>query len=180
MKKKELEKAIMLFDGTEGCSIIDNYVSKLSKEELNELSRFIKFVFDDINKTYDHNEDKDFIERVSKEYVCQMSETSRCTFSFLLENECGRSIDNESETDISMIFSKYEKSTWVDKFHIIGKGINEGIDINELHEWNLLTRFIIEKNSRHAKPAEVVNGKELVDKLDNTIKMIDLTDVGNE
>lgn len=180
MKKKDLEKAIILFDETEGCSIIDNYIAKLSKEEINELSRFIKFVFDDINKTYDHDSDEEYIDSSFKKYICQMSEVSRCTFEFSLENEGGKSIESESETDISMIFSSYEKSTWVDKFKIAGKGFKGGIDINELHEWSLLTRFIIEKNSRNAKPAEINNGKAIVDKLNDTIQMLDLSDIGNE
>lgn len=178
MKKRELEKAIELFDSTPGCTLIDNYVNKLSIEEVNELSRFLKFVFADISKTYDDDEGEEYIDNCSKKYICQMSETSRCIFTFALENESGRSIHTESDTDISILFSKYEKSVWVDKFNIAGKGYKGGIDIDELRDWELLLRFIVEKDSRNARSAEIISQESIMNELDNAIQMIDLSDIG--
>ena len=37
MKKKELEKAIELFERIPGATLVDNYISKLYKEEIDEL-----------------------------------------------------------------------------------------------------------------------------------------------
>lgn len=180
MKKRQLEQAIALFDNIPGCSFIDNYAAKLSREELHELSRFLKFVFDDISRVYDNNDSTEYIESLSKEYVCQMSETHQCIFNFCLENESGRSIDGKSETDISMRFRSYEKSTWNDQFKITGEGFKEGIDIDEYKNWDLLLRFIVEKHIKNSKPAIELNKENLDSKLEAIqIKMIDLSDIGN-
>ena len=109
-----------------------------------------------------------------------MSETHQCVFEFNLENESGRSINEESETDISMRFRSYQKNVWSEQFKITGKGYKEGIDIDEYRDWDLLLRFLLDKRSKNARPAEIEGGEAIAEKLENAIKMIDLKDVGNK
>lgn len=180
MKKRELEKAIAMFDNTPGCSYIDNYIDKLSREEIDELSRFLNWVFNDIYKVYDHDESEEYIETVNKQYICQMSEIHQCIFDFNLDNESGRSINKEPDTDISMRFRTYQKNIWTDQFKITGKGYKDGIDIDEYKDWNLLLKFIIEKRSKNARPSEIENGEAIIEKMDAVIQMVDLNDIGNK
>lgn len=163
MRKHQLEKAVELFDTIPGTNLIDNYVSKLYKEEINELKYFLDFVSKDIIKIFKANCGTEYVDVLKKEYVCQLNEIHQCRFTFYLENETDMSVDDDCYTDIRIQFRTFEKSTWTDQFVIEGDGKYNGISIEEYNDWKLLLEFIITKKKDLAKlrptSADKINDK---------------------
>lgn len=151
MRHQLIEKALKLYDSIPGTNYIDNYVSKLYKEEIEELECFLKYVTKDINKIFMKNCGEEFVDTIKKEYVVQLNEIHQCRFTFYLENETDMSCDDDCYTDIRMQFRSFEKSTWTDQFVIEGDGKYKGISFEEFRDWLLLLEFIIEKKRDDAK-----------------------------
>lgn len=170
MRRQLLEKALELYDSIPGINYIDNYISKLYKEEIDELEIFLKYVFKDINKMVVKNCGEEFVDTIKKEYVVQLNEIHQCRFTFYLENETDMSCNDDCYTDIRMQFRTFEKSTWNDQFVIEGDGKYKGISFEEFKDWQLLLEFVIEKkrDSAKFKPFKAVKAEDKIEEAPNT------------
>ena len=151
MKKKELEKAIELFERIPGATLVDNYISKLYKEEIDELSNFVKFISKDMREIYKGAKGKEFVDTIKKTYLVQLNETHQCFVTFTLETESEEDMIDGFMTDINVKFREFNKSSWLDSFIIKGAGKYEGITLKEYEDWDLLFRFLLDKKKDIAK-----------------------------
>lgn len=174
MKKKLLEKAIGLFDSIPGANLVENYINELYRDEIEELYRFIDKTIKDIHSSYNKNKSEEYVDRITKTYVAQLSISHQCKIAFEMIDEAGENMNNWG-VDVSLKLRSYEKSTWIDKLVITGSGVNGGISIEELDEWDLLMKFILEKKKESAKFAPS-NAKLITDKIDAIQQEIDLKD----
>ena len=174
MKKRDLEKAVELFDSIPGAELVDNYFAKLYKEELDELEDFLKFTSDDIKNMYKNDKVKafEYVQDVKKTYLVQLSEIHQCIITLVIEYESTETIIDTKETDIVMQFRSFEKSTWTDQFIIKGAGVHGGINLDEYNDWLLLLKFLLMKKRDSAKftPSR---GQILADKIDSAIQNVE-------
>lgn len=175
MKKKELERAIGLFDTIPGAGLVDNYMTKLYKHEIHELADFIKKVTTDIYNTYKESVSLEYTQDIKKTYLVQLSEIHQCKITFIVETESAETIYDARESDIALQFRTFEKSTWVDQFVITGEGKYGGINIDEYKDWDLLLRFLFEKKKDSAmiKPS---NEQVIAKKIDDLLENVDIKD----
>lgn len=176
MRRYQAEKAFQLYSTIPGTGLVDNYIKKLYKEELEELEAFLKYVSKDIDKLFKKNCAEAYVDTCKKEYVVQLNEIHQCRFTFYLENETDTSCEDESYTDIRIQFRTFEKSTWVDQFVIEGDGKYKGISIEEFRDWLLLLFYIIEKQFNDAKIKPFKKDNESIYD-DVNIKMINLDNI---
>ena len=152
MKKKELEKAIALYDSIEGATLVDNYIAKLYKEEIDELHTFVKKVSEDVLSTPKHVKAHGFIEDIKKTYLVQLNETNQVVMVLTIDTEPFDSIEyGKYDVDIALSFRIFDKSTWLDQFVVTGVGKHGGLDIEEFKDWILLLRFLCTKKKENAK-----------------------------
>ena len=186
MRRYQAEKAFQLYSTIPGTGLVDKYINKLYKEELEELELFLKYVSKDIDKLFKKNCGETFVDTIKKDYVVQLNEIHQCRFTFYLENETDMSCEDESYTDIRIQFKTFEKSTWVDQFVIEGDGKYKGISIEEFRDWLLLLFYIIDKQSSNAKFKPFKTDNEMIyegvytENDDDIIKMVDLSSISKD
>ncbi len=176
MKKKELEKAIALFETIPGASIVDTYISKLYKEEIEELSNFIKYVTKDLHDIYKDAKGKEYVDTITKTYLVQLNEIHQCKVTYILETESDDCIMDKFMTDIKMQFKEYNKSTWLDSFVIKGAGKYEGITLDEYDNWDLLFRFLLNNKKDIAKYAPT-REQVIVNNINKAVESLDNKDI---
>lgn len=153
MRKKDLEKAIQLYDSINGIELLDNYLDKLYKDELDELSSFINKTSTSIKDFIAISSKNRFFESSTLLFVGQLSEVNRCSIEFIYYAEAPDSIYGKPDYEVILKFESYSKGAWINMFNVTGSGTTGGIGLSEFEDWKLLLEFMNNKKYMNAVPA---------------------------
>ena len=168
MKKKELEKAILLYESVKGIEILDDYIGRLYREELMELKAFVKSVQNSIKSL----KVSPYVDNYNYQYLSQLSETNLCEVNVYYEAEDPETIDDKPLLELVIKFKSFSGRMWKENFVVKGNGSNHRISLEEFDDWVLLINFINDKKFQKAinMPTAI---EAALNKLDD-IKIIDL------